>query len=243
MLFIRFRSSQGPHDLWNSDTIRADNPGLVAKNMGGTFAWMPDSHYVIASAGEYAEEKGYYGAKTVRISGDGTRQIMPIPTTDFVSDVSPDGQWLLVTSNRHRDERLGWQLYRMRLDGSNEQRLTKDGSNVCARFSPDGQRIVYVRSRKVLSLQVLDLETLTDVCIASETDRATNAMEEVCWSPDGKRLCVVRFDHVIEDGKRVIRKPADSHFRLELMDPDGSNARPLELENAAVIWCGRPDWR
>jgi Tol biopolymer transport system component len=211
--------------------------------MGGTFAWTPDSRYIIASAGQYAEDKGYHGAQTVRIGGDGTRQIMPIRATDFVSDVSPDGQWLVVTSSRHRDERLGWQLYRVRLDGSDEQRLTKDGSNVGARFSPEGKHIVYTRAKNVLTLHVLDLGGLTDVCIAAETESATNAVEGACWSPDGKRLCVVRLDHVIEDGKRVIREPADSHFRLEQMDHDGSNSRALELENAVVIWCGRPDWR
>jgi hypothetical protein len=64
---------------------------------------------------------------------------------------SPDGQWLVFT--RRFLDATGWtpgrQLWRMRADGSDAQRITPDGDlyhHMAVRWSPDGTRLAYMRS-------------------------------------------------------------------------------------------------
>src|SRR5262249_8743036 len=62
------------------------------------------------------------------------RTRLPIPATDVVEDVSPDGNWFVTISDRDPPHGQAYQLYLIRTDGSEQRRLTKDGMNVCAQF-------------------------------------------------------------------------------------------------------------
>ena len=59
----------------------------------------------------------------------------------MVQDWSSDGRWLLTAS--HRGAKIGWQLYVMRPDGTEQRRITWGGNPYYARFSPDGRRVLY----------------------------------------------------------------------------------------------------
>jgi Tol biopolymer transport system component len=57
--------------------------------------------------------------------------------------ISPDGQWV---TYEKLDESGYWQVYKMRVDGSEEMRLS-DGTCPCLTpvFSPDGQNVAYTK--------------------------------------------------------------------------------------------------
>jgi len=107
-------------------------------------------------------------------------------TSDYAENtcinVSPTGQWL---AYQKLDESDFWQIYKMRVDGSEETRIT-DGTCNCETpvFSPDGRFIAYTKWP--------DGSEYSQVCY-KDTNSATaevalnspDAMREnPCWSPD-----------------------------------------------------------
>lgn len=53
------------------------------------------------------------------------------------------------------------------------------------------------------------------------------------WSPDGKQIAVILFDWDLnEDGKEIRRASGDNHFRIEVMDADGTNRRQILPQGA-----------
>ncbi len=97
---------------------------------------------------------------------------------------SPDGEWIAFASVR---ESLYWELYLMRPDGSNVQRLTwwEDASDLSPTWSPDGTRLAFASKRDgnweiyTMDRDGGNLARLTDH-LADDTNPA--------WSPDGSRI-------------------------------------------------------
>jgi Tol biopolymer transport system component len=136
----------------------------------------------------------------------------------------------------------------MHPDGTGERRLTKDGLNCYAHFSPDGQRLVYLHQIKgANSLHVVNIDGTNDREILK--DQKGVGPEAACWSPDGKRLAVLIIDHPQPTGVTDwLGNPKPITFRLELVDADGGNRQPVQLlgpsDRPNVPLClGRPDWR
>jgi WD40-like Beta Propeller Repeat len=69
---------------------------------------------------------------------------LPVPETDSVEDWSPDGQWFITCSDRHPPHGASYQIYLMKVDGTEQCRLTEGRLNVHSRFCPDGRKIVYI---------------------------------------------------------------------------------------------------
>ena len=86
----------------------------------------------------------------------------PVPflahaTLDYNASFSPDGNWVLFTSERNGSA----DIYRARPDGTALEQLPKDASyDDQASFSPDGKKIAFVSSRTgETDIYVLDLAT------------------------------------------------------------------------------------
>jgi Tol biopolymer transport system component len=108
------------------------------------------------------------------MNADGTNitQLTRGARSSFSPRVSPDGQWITF----YRYDGSGpffnyavsafhpWNIYRIRMDGTDEQRLTDDGLlNFLPAFSPDGRGILYQKILDFYSfytvLYYLDLQT------------------------------------------------------------------------------------
>jgi Tol biopolymer transport system component len=231
------------NEIWNCDTKGANNPGKILDKDGAPF-WSHDGKLIVATKQEIVD--GKWKDETWRFDADGSNPTkLPIPDTDSVEDLSPDGKWFVTCSDRHPPRGRGYQLYLVKTDGTEQRRLTKDGLNVFARFSPDGRKILYLHqtAKNGNSIWVTDLDAKNAKEIVKEIELASPG--GACWSPDGKQIAVLVFNWELDEkGKRILRDPEKANYRLELMDTDGQNRRELKLADARFVWIGWPgDWR
>jgi TolB protein len=94
-------------------------------------------------------------------NADGTaeRPLLDSDSLDYNPVWSPDGQWIVFTSERDGSA----DLYRVRPDGTGLQRLTTSRTyDDQAEFSPDGQKLVFVSTRAdgTADLWTRDLSTV-----------------------------------------------------------------------------------
>lgn len=229
-------------EVWNCDTAGSDNPGKIT-GLGGMAAWSPDGKHLVIGKSKF--ENDALATHTWRVDADGRNaKELPIPKTDEVNDWSRDGKWFVTVSDRHPPHGSGYQLYLMHPDGTGERRLTKNGLNCYPRFSPDSRSVVYCHQtgKEGTSVWVVDIDGKNARPIIKEEDLV--AAEFGCWSPDGKRLAVIRFKwERDENGRRVISNPADADYHIVITDTDGRNRRRLQLADATITWLGHADWR
>jgi Tol biopolymer transport system component len=127
--------------------------------------------------------------ETWTVIADGTEpRKLTIPETEQVDDESPDGSWLLTCS--HRDKGVGYQIYRMRPDGTDARRLTTTGKgvlNLDGRISPDGRRISYWRvGDRESGVWVMDADGRNPRRVFEATKMAIPGAPS--WSPDGRAI-------------------------------------------------------
>jgi Tol biopolymer transport system component len=233
--------------LWSCDTNMAANPGVVT-DLNGRCIWMPDSKHLLVTKGTYIEKQGWK-CETWHVSSVGLEKYkLAVPDTDFVNDISPDGKWIVTSTDRHPPQGSGYQLYAMRLDGTEQRRLTKDGLNVGARIAPDSRRIAYLfQNRDGNKLKLINIDGTGEETLLAENG-AADSVDGFAWSPDGRRLAVIRYDWQLDaNGKRFRSVDHDANYRIEIMDADGGNRRRLELQGAEpeadVLELSSPDWR
>jgi beta-lactamase regulating signal transducer with metallopeptidase domain len=248
LVFWRFEGG-----IWNCDTGGSNNPGKISDKSGRPI-WSPDGKHLVATKQEDLDKDNEKDRKTPawrdetwRFDAAGRGPIkLPIPDTDSVEDWSPDGQWFITSSDRHPPYGHGYQLYLMKTDGTEQRRLTKGGLNVYARFSPDGKKILFLRqtAREGNSIWTMDVDGKNAREIVKEVGLASP--NGAFWSPDGKQIAVILFNWDLDDdGKKVGRAGSDAaDHRIELMNADGTNRRPLKLQGAKFDFIGSlGDWR
>ena len=131
--------------LWTCALAGGARPKRVIRLEGqraGAAGLVGDGKQIILSVGTHDESRKQWVFETFRINADGTgREPLKIPSQDGVQDWSPDGAWVVTTSSRNA--KIGWQLYVMHPDGSDQRQVTEGGNPFYARFSPDGRRLLY----------------------------------------------------------------------------------------------------
>lgn len=118
---------------------------------------------------------------------------------------SPDGQWIACTSTRDENP----ELYRVKADGSERQRLTTDPANdVHPCYSPDGRQIVFATNRwGDFELAAYHLETgqITRMTESPGVD------DYPAWSPDGRQIAFASL--------------RSGDFEIYVIDADGAHPR------------------
>jgi Tol biopolymer transport system component len=236
------KDSKEHREIWNYD-LKSKNKRLIYID-AGCYSWSPDGKNLVNTKGhKTADEKSEDDTRLLSIDGSKNTKL-PIPETDEVDDWSRDGKWFVTVTNRKPPFGKGYQLYRMRPDGSEELRLTNDGLNCYPRFSHDSRQIVYLHqtAKDGNSLHVMDVDGQNDREIIREEGPA--GVEAGCFSPDDRHLAVVQFTWQLRNGEKVLgdAKPEDNNWRIEIMDADGKNRRELKLPDTEIMWLGHPDW-
>jgi Tol biopolymer transport system component len=142
---------------------------------------------------------------------------------------SPDGKQIVYTS----DENGNQEVYVVNADGTQKTRLTKDGgytddiphyyhpNSYSPRFSPDGQRIVFVSNRffanSVLSekICVMNADGTNQTLLMDSKDNR----DIPSFSPDGKHIVFTTVHGNRDEGK--------SESQIYIMNADGTN--PIRL--------------
>jgi RNA polymerase sigma factor (sigma-70 family) len=204
---------------------------LGGQSSGSPPVWSPDGKQIIISLGHREEPRWIH--KTLRFNVDGKgREELPIPPEDGVQDWSSDGQWLLTTS--HRGAKFGWQLYVMRLDGTDQRRITQEGNPFYARFSPDGRRVLYSDGARgeQSGIRVVDVDGKNGRLVLP-LDFKTNP--SACWSPDGQRIAIILAPR--NSSARINPKPV----QVVVMDLDGGHRSEIHIPEGGTT--DMPDWR
>ena len=77
-------------------------------------------------------------------AGSNVRSLLAEPQYDYNGSISPDGQWVVFTSEREGTP----DIYRVRVDGSGIERLTDHAAfDDAGVLSPDGRSIAFVSTR------------------------------------------------------------------------------------------------
>ncbi|KAK6823258.1 hypothetical protein RU639_006137 [Aspergillus parasiticus] len=127
------------------------------------------------------------------IDGSNERPLLSDPVFEYHASFSPDGQWVLFTSERNGDGNSD--IWRVRTNGSDLQPLvTTPAVEDSVVLSPNGRHAAYVSTEGMIAnIWVLDLVTgnrwnLTDTpAIAATTNKTVpHGYFKPAWSPDGQ---------------------------------------------------------
>ena len=165
--------------------------------------------------------------------GSGEHPLIPATGLDYNPAWSPDGHWIVFTSERDGPA----QLYRVKPDGTGIEALTRNGAYTDqAAFAPDSSRIAYVTTKAAgfANLWTLDLRTHKTKAVTT----GTGGDFRPSWSPDGQWLAFS------SDRGSTLPAAAGRWEHLQIADiyiirPDGTGLKRL---TAHGDFCGSPKW-
>jgi Tol biopolymer transport system component len=149
-------------------------------------AWSPDGQQIIFNAGSDFEVTQRHDHKLYVINADGSdlRQVTSGDTNDIHPVWSPDRQW--IAFHRNCD------LWLIRSDGSDAQRLLEGSSEFCAVamvWSPDNQQVAFLNTPGETApreIWVINRDG-TDPRVVYSFEQPLEPWE-VAWSPGGRQI-------------------------------------------------------
>ena len=162
--------------------------------------------------------------------GAGAVPFLPHPSLDYNPSFSPDGRWILFTSERGGSA----DLYRAHPDGSGLERLTDAPAfDDQAALSPDGTTLAFVSSRSGnADIWLLDLRTRQ---MRNVTSHPAGDFRPA-WSPDGRRLA---FSSDRDSTHPRLQFGVGHSTEVYVVELDGGRVRRLTHANGAS---GTPSW-
>jgi Tol biopolymer transport system component len=183
--------------------------------------------------------------------GTGERRLLPDSKfLDYDPSFSPDGQWIVFTSERSGAGQGQADLWRVHPDGTGLERLTADPSVEDAGvLSPDGTKLAYVSTKgggRTTNIWVLDLNTKQAKNLTwdgkSEPSPTMNSSFRPSWSPDGQWIAFSSDRGEkwagAEQGAGVGHTQPLS---LYIIHPDGTGLRRITT-TAPALSTGEPRW-
>ncbi len=178
--------SRGPDDdrwyLYVMDSDGSNRTRLMAGQAGFLSAptWSPDGSRIAF----VSEMDGHADIWVVNSDGSNPVNLTQDEAKDHSPAWSPDGEWIAFASVR---ETAYWELYLMRPDGSDVQRLTwwEDASDLYPTWSPDGTRLAFATKRDGnWEIYTMNRDGSNLVRLTHNPADDTNP----AWSPDGSRI-------------------------------------------------------
>lgn len=242
--------------------LHGEKPSVLVTEpvAAGYMGWFSDNKHVIV--GHLITPGDLRKSMTWKIATDGSERVrLPIPETEWIQDISPDGRWAVALSSRPPwDQPLlgAWNsrpAYLVRLDGGGGRVLvegSKDPDSSTGtdlfRFSPDGQTIVYHQANLVshprgrrtpdgYSLWLIGVDGKNPRCIRERKPELFPL--GACWSPDGKWLAVTMMESPPDPDLGV--RMRNTKVRVEIINPEGRTDRTVNLPRTVRL--AILDWR
>ncbi|WP_428939701.1 hypothetical protein [Fontivita pretiosa] len=169
---------------------------------------------------------------------------------DAEASYSPDGKWLVFSSNRTGD----LELFAMRADGSGLVQLTfSRGYDGGPFFSPDGRRIVYRSDRKgndLLQVFVADVVFSADGAIRGIANEKQLTRDQHVnwgpyWHPDGRHIVYATSAHGHDNYEiYLMRADGSRKTRITHTPPGVPDVLPvISPDGRYLVWSSRRDGR
>jgi Tol biopolymer transport system component len=173
-------------------------------------------------------------------AGAAPRRLTDHPGLDYDAAVSPDGRWVVFTSERRGTP----DLYALEIEGGGEPRLLIESPAMedQVAFSPDGNSIAFVSTASGnADIYVLPFEPQSSQNLA----RALNVTHHPGgdfrpdFSPDGARIAFTTDRDTPVAGHPIFGFTRQREGDIYVMDRDGGNLQRL---TATPDWDGSPEW-
>ena len=187
-------------NIWVTPDGEKPTPRQVTSRTGKYWGvqWTPDGRLVYSS-----DSSGNWDIWTRGTSTDDERQLTTNQSANVLPSVSPDGKYVLFTSNRSGQINI----WRMNIDGANPRPLTGGNYDYTPSISPDGRWVAYVH-------EAGGQKSVWRVSIdGGQPLQLTNQESDIpVFSPDGKMIACSYGNN------KVAIIPADGGLPIETFD-------------------------
>jgi Tol biopolymer transport system component len=172
--------------------------------------------------------------------GAAPRRVTDHPGLDYDAALSPDGQWIVFTSERRGNP----DLYALEVDGGTEPRLLVDSPAMedQVAFAPDGRSIAFVGTASGnadIYLLPFMPETTQQLAAATNITNDPSGDFRPDFSPDGLAVAFSTDRDTPVAGHPIFAFTRQREGDVYVMDRDGGNVRRL---TATPDWDGSPEW-
>lgn len=172
--------------------------------------------------------------------GAAPRRLTSHPGLDYDAVISPDGRWVVFTSERRGNP----DLYALALDGTGEPQLLVDSVALedQAAFSPDGAELAFVSTASgdadIYVMPFAPDRTQTLAAARNLTNHPGGDFRPD-FAPDGRRIAFSTDRDTPVYGHPIFSFTRQREGDVYVMDRDGGNARRL---TDTPDWDGSPEW-
>jgi Tol biopolymer transport system component len=173
-------------------------------------------------------------------AGSAPRRLTDHPGLDYDAALSPDGRWVVFTSERRGNP----DLYALEIQGGTEPRLLIDSTAMedQVAFSPDGRSIAFVSTASGnADIYVLPFvpERTQELAAAMNVTNHPGGDFRPDFSPDGARIAFTTDRDTPVSGHPIFAFTRQREGDVYVMNRDGSDLRRL---TATPDWDGSPEW-